>query len=274
MTHQTTVEILAIGNELLRGEILDTNTHWMCRLVNSRGGTVVRVTMLPDIEEEIAQAVHAAIKRGVGMVLTSGGLGPTDDDLTLAAVAKGAGVDLLLHGRAREMVRQRYDDFYAQGVMSEGGLNPFREKMAWLPKGAVPLYNPVGTAPGVLLKIGSTAIISLPGVPPELKGIINESLKEFLDEHFGSGGSFARMITVRCNDESIMAPALSRVVADYPQVYIKSLARPLGEVPELDILFTATSGEAKDREQWVNGAVANLQQGLTDLGLEHWQKKA
>lgn len=273
MTIEATVEILAIGNELLRGEILDTNTHWICQLVNSRGGQVVRVTMLPDMEEEIAAAVKDAVQRGVGLVLTSGGLGPTDDDLTLAAVAKGAGVDLVLHPEAREMVRQRYDDFYAEGVIAEGGLNPFREKMAWLPNGAVPLHNPVGTAPGVLLPIGATAIISLPGVPPELKAILNESLKGFLDERFGSGGSFARMITVRCNDESIMAPALTRVVAAYPQVYIKSLARALGEVPELDILFTATSPEAEEREQWVNGALSHLQQGLTDLGLEHWLKK-
>lgn len=273
MSQQGTVEILAIGNELLRGEILDTNTHWICQLVNSRGGRVVRVTLLADIEDEIAGAVRAAVERGTGLVVTSGGLGPTDDDLTLAAVARGAGVALELDARAREMVRQRYDDFFAQGVMAEGGLNPFREKMAWLPVGAEPLYNPVGTAPGVLLQVGRTTIISLPGVPPELKGIINDTLRNFLDAFFGSGGAFARMITVRCNDESIMAPALSRVVADFPQVYIKSLARALGEVPELDILFTATSGEANEREQWVNGAVAHLQQGLSSLGIEHWLKK-
>nr|WP_320009776.1 competence/damage-inducible protein A [uncultured Desulfobulbus sp.] len=273
MAGQVQVEILSIGNELLRGEILDTNTQWMCQLVNSRGGEVVRVTMVPDIQEEIAAAVQAAIERSVDLVFTSGGLGPTEDDLTLAAVAKGAGVALELDPQAREMVRQRYDDFFAQGVMDEGGLNPFREKMAWLPKGAEPLYNPAGTAPGVHLQVGKTSIISLPGVPPELKGIINESLAPFLDTLFGSGGSFARMITVRCNDESIMASALSRVVAEYPQVYIKSLARPLGETPELDVLFTATSAELKDRELWVNGAVANLQDGLTELGLKHWEKE-
>nr|WP_321464500.1 molybdopterin-binding protein [uncultured Desulfobulbus sp.] len=273
MTQQQTVEILSIGNELLRGEILDTNTHWICQLVNSRGGKVVRVTLLPDIEEEIAAAVRAGIDRGVGLLLTSGGLGPTDDDLTLAAVARGAGVDLVLHARAREMVRQRYDDFFAQGVMAEGGLNPFREKMAWLPRGAEPIYNPAGTAPGVLLRVGSTAIVSLPGVPPELKGILSESLKDFLDEQFGRGGSYARMITVRCNDESIMAPALTSVVAAYPQVYIKSLARALGEVPELDILFTAVSGKAEECERWVDGAVAHLQEGLSGLGLEHWLKR-
>jgi molybdenum cofactor synthesis domain-containing protein len=272
MTQQVTVEILAIGNELLRGEILDTNTHWICQLVNSRGGRVVKVTMLPDIEEEIAGAVREAIRRGVGLVLTSGGLGPTDDDLSLAAVAKGAGVELALDARAREMVRQRYDDFYGQGVIAEGGLNPFREKMAWLPVGAEPLHNPVGTAPGVLLQVGQTAIISLPGVPPELKGILNGTLKTFFDQRFGSGGSFSRMLTVRCNDESIMAPALSRVVAHYPQVYIKSLARALGEVPELDILFTASGGEVGEREQWVNGAAAELQQELSALGIDHWEK--
>jgi len=274
MAQQVRVEILSIGNELLRGEILDTNTQWICQLVNSRGGEVVRVTMLPDIKEEIAAAVQAAIDREVDLLFTSGGLGPTEDDLSLAAVAQGAGVAFELDDQAREMVRQRYDDFFAQGVMDEGGLNPFREKMAWLPKGAEPLYNPSGTAPGVHLRVGKTSIISLPGVPPELKGIINESLASFLDSLFGSGGSFARMITVRCNDESIMAPALSRVVAEYPQVYIKSLARPLGEAPELDILFTATSAEPRERELWVNGAVANLQDGLTELGLKHWQKEA
>ena len=272
MSHQVTVEILAIGNELLRGEILDTNTHWICQLVNSRGGRVVRVTMLPDSEEEIAQAVRSAIERGVEVVFTSGGLGPTDDDLSLAAVARGAGLGLALDGRAREMVRQRYDDFHARGVIAEGGLNPFREKMAWLPVGAEPLHNPVGTAPGVMLGVGPTVIISLPGVPPELKGIISETLKPFLDQRFGSNGSFARTITVRCNDESIMAPALSHVVAHSPRVYIKSLARALGEVPELDILFTATGGLADEREHWVNDAVTNLQQGLDALGIEHWEK--
>ena len=95
MTPPPTVEILAIGNELLRGEILDTNTQWLCRLVTARGGRVGRVTLLADVEAEIAAAVRAAIERGVAVLFTSGGLGPTDDDLTLAAVARGAGVEVV-----------------------------------------------------------------------------------------------------------------------------------------------------------------------------------
>lgn len=272
MSAPVTVEILVVGNELLRGEILDTNTHWLCRLINSRGGQVTRVTLLPDIEAEVAEAVRSAIARDAGVVFTSGGLGPTDDDLTLAAVAKGAGVALTLDAAAREMVRQRYDDFHAQGVLAEGGLNPFREKMAWLPTGAEPLPNPVGTAPGVLLRAGGSVIISLPGVPPELEAIVTHSLADFMDQTFGGGGAFARALTVRCNDESIMVPALSRVVDRYPQVYIKSLARALGEVPELDILFTVVGGDAAMRQAQVDGAVAELQQGLTALGIAHWEK--
>ena len=69
-----------------------------------------------------------------------------------------------------------------------------------------------------------------------------------------------------------MAPALTRVVAAYPQVYIKSLARALGEVPELDILFTANGSGVDACAPWVNGAVAALQQELTALGIAHWDK--
>jgi molybdenum cofactor synthesis domain-containing protein len=273
MSEPITVEILCVGNELLRGEIQDTNTNWICRLINSRGGHVVRVTILPDLEEEIAAAVESAIERGVGVLFTSGGLGPTDDDLTLAAVSKGAGVDLILNETARQMVKERYDDFHTQGILTEGGLNPFREKMAWLPAGAQPIHNPEGTAPGVLLRKGGTTIICLPGVPPELEAIITHSLADFIDETFGTGGSSQRTLTVRCNDESLMVPALSRVVSRFPQVYIKSLARALGEVPELDILFTTTSGEVTERKTLVDRAFRTMKQGLADLGIAHWEKR-
>ena len=266
------VELLVVGNELLRGEVQDTNTRWICRLINSRGGRVTRATMLPDTVEEIEGAVRSAIERGVDLVFVSGGLGPTDDDLTLAAVAKGADVELALDECARQMVRERYDDFHGQGVLAEGGLNPFREKMAWLPIGAQPLHNPVGTAPGVLLHVRHTTIICLPGVPSELEGIVTLSLAAFIDRIFGAGNSCTRVLTVRCNDESIMAPALSRVVACHPQVYIKSLARVLGGIPELDILMTASGEGEAEPEALVAAAVADLRQGLTALVLVHWEK--
>lgn len=272
MPKPVTVEILVVGNEILIGDIQDTNTNWICKLINARGGYVARVTMLRDIPEQISAAVRDAVERGVDILFTSGGLGPTADDLTVAAVAEGAGVELRLDERARQMVKDSYDDFYARGIMAEGGLNPAREKMAWLPVGAEPLRNPVGTAPGVLFRAGKTDIICLPGVPSELKGIITSSLQEFLDEKLGGGGSLTRAITVRCNDESVMEPVLSRVAPAHPRVYIKSLARTLWETPELDITLTVTGGEPEERERLLHAAYSDLREGLTGIGIDNWDK--
>ena len=91
MSQAGSVEILVVGNEILIGDIQDTNTNWICKLINGRGGYVARATMLRDIPAEIADAVRSAIVRGVAVLFTSGGLGPTADDLTVAAVADGAG---------------------------------------------------------------------------------------------------------------------------------------------------------------------------------------
>lgn len=264
-----TVEILIIGNEILVGDIKDTNTNWLCQLVNGRGGFVARATVVRDIPDEIAGAVRAALDRGVDVLFTSGGLGPTADDLTLAAVAQGAGLPLRLDPVALKMVKDQYDWFFEQGVMAEGGLNPAREKMAWLPEGGAPLFNPGGTAPGVLIRSGGTTIISLPGVPSELKGIITHSLQDFLDQTFGRGGSNSRAMTVRCNDESILEPVLSRVAPDHPRVYIKSLATTVGENPELDITLTVTGGEETERERLLRAAYEDLRSGLDGIGIVH-----
>lgn len=273
MSEPVIVEIFIIGNEILIGDIQDTNTHWLCKEINSLGGRISRVTLLRDVDAVIAGEVHAALARGAEVIITSGGLGPTADDLTLAAVARGVGVEVRLHEQALQMVRDRYDELTAQGVLTQGGLNPAREKMAWLPAGAVPLSNPVGTAPGVLLKTGRTAIISLPGVPSELKGIFNSSLQPFLQETFRGGISVMQTITVQSNDESLMEPVLSRVVNDHPGIYIKSLARTLGETRELDITLTAVGSDQALLDAQLGAALHDLQNGLTALGIGHRKKE-
>lgn len=273
MSEPVIVEIFIIGNEILIGDIQDTNTHWLCKEINSLGGRISRVTLLRDVDAVIAGEVSAALARGAEVIITSGGLGPTADDLTLAAVARGVGVEVRLHEQALQMVRDRYDELTAQGVLTQGGLNPAREKMAWLPEGAVPLSNPVGTAPGVLLKTGRAAIISLPGVPSELKGIFNSSLQPFLQETFRGGISVMQTITVQSNDESLMEPVLSRVVNDHPNIYIKSLARTLGETRELDITLTAVGSDQAVLDAQLGAALHDLQNGLTALGIGHRKKE-
>ncbi len=272
MEKSATVEIIIIGNEILTGDILDTNTNWLAKLVHSRGGKVDRVTVVPDELSTIAEAVRGAVSRKVDIVFTTGGLGPTSDDLTLKGIAAGTDREVELHEEALEMVRKQYDYFFEQGIMAQGGLNPARETMAWLPRGAEPLFNAVGTAPGVFLKVGETAVISMPGVPSELKVIINQSLQHFLGEIFGEGEAMTKSVTVECNDESMLDPVLIRVVEEYPEIYTKSLATKIGETPYMDIFMTITGiGEKK---LLLNKAFQELCNGLKEQGFELIKKES
>jgi molybdopterin-biosynthesis enzyme MoeA-like protein len=154
--------------------------------------------------------------------------------------------------------------------------------MAWLPAGAIPLHNPVGSAPGVLFQTGSSTIISLPGVPAEMKGIFNSSLQPFLNQTFSDGVSAIRSITVRCNDESVMAPVLRQVAKLHPKVYIKSLANTFtqedeakgpGRVfgsPEIKITLFVTGTGQREIEGSITAALHDLQEGLTSIGIAHW----
>lgn len=259
------VEILIVGNEILTGDILDTNTHWLCKMVHGRGGTVVRVTVVPDQVEVIAEAVRAAIDRDTDILFTSGGLGPTPDDLTLEAVAKGTGRKIVLHPGALEMIKKQYDYFFTKGIVSQRKLTPARKKMAFLPQGAEPLFNGTGIAPGVFLQFQQTAIISVPGVPSEQQAIINTSLKQFLDQVFGDGAALSRRLTIKCGGESLVEPALRKIIEQYPEVYTKSLASALGENPELDILMTITG--VGEKEALLNKAFNELCSRVTELGL-------
>ena len=270
MSEATTVEILIVGNEILNGDIQDTNTNWLCKQISNLGEAVSRAAVVRDIVEAIAAEIRAALERGTRVIFTSGGLGPTVDDLTLVGVAKGAAVEVTLHDEALRMVKDCYDEWAAKGLIAQGGITPAREKMAWLPTGAVPLHNPLGSAPGVLLQKGNSSIISLPGIPSELKGIFNSSLQPFLNQTFSGRASLMRSITVRCNDESIMEPVLSRVVKLHPGVYIKSLANSFG-TPEIKVTLFLTGTDQSEIECLVDAALTDLQDGLTSIGIAHWK---
>ncbi|WP_354625322.1 competence/damage-inducible protein A [Psychromonas sp. MME2] len=264
MNKTADVEILIVGNEILSGDIVDSNTNWLCKFIHQRGGAVSRVTVVPDVIEVIADAVRAAVSRQVDILFTSGGLGPTSDDLTLQAVAKGSDRDLVLHSEALELVRKQYDHFFEAGIMSQGGLNPAREKMAYLPVGSEPIINPIGTAPAVFLPLQQTTIISVPGVPSELQAIIEQSLQPFLDSVFVGGAAISKRVTVSCNDESLLESVLLPVVKNYPEIYTKSLATTIGEKPEMDIIMSISG--IGEKTFILEKAFQELCDGLTRLG--------
>jgi len=216
------IEIICVGNELLIGKTLNTNAQWLAKRITSLGLSVRRITTVGDEVEEISSAIRETIQRKSSFVITTGGLGPTFDDKTLEGIAKALQRQLEIHDQAFKMLEEKYRKFVEEGRMEKLELTPPRVKMARLPEGAEPLFNPVGTAPGVIMKNNETTIVALPGVPHEMKAIFEESLVPVLKKAAGKATFFETSIDVTGCMESAIAPLIERVMHDNPYVYIKS----------------------------------------------------
>ena len=264
----TKVEVLAIGNEILLGLIEDTNSNYLCRVVRGVGGRVRHIAVLPDEIDAIALDLRASLQRGAELIFTCGGLGPTDDDLTLAGIAKAIGRKLEINAAAQEFVERRYRDFASQGYVSSADLSEARLKMARLPEGARVLENPLGAAPAVVVEVNGAVIVSLPGVPAELKSIVEGPLQDLLARVFGRGSYREHEITVGCGDESELAPALRRVASRHPEVYIKSRASHFGPDTRFRIVISATAATADEADRMIASAASDLTRTLEDAGIQ------
>ena len=261
------VEIIAIGDELLQGDVLDTNTNWLCRQITGLGGRVQRAVIVPDKQEVIGREIHEARNRQSRLVLTTGGLGPTADDLTLAAVAQATNRPLTLNQDALAIVRTKYKALAQQGAVDEAAITPAREKMAHLPQGATPLDNPMGAAPGVLLEIGALTLVSLPGVPTELKAIFEQALQPTLKAIFGKTAYLEKLVIIDCNDESVLAPILQTVAARHPTVYVKSRAKSFGVAVKFRVTLSTTGASKAAVEQALAEVLHDLEKALSAQGI-------
>lgn len=219
MRKSATAEIIAIGNELLIGHTLDTNSHWIAKHLTKHGWTLQRITVVRDSLTAIKAAVSEALQRRPTLLITLGGLGPTYDDMTVKGVALALRRKLVVNPDALAMIKARY-----KRLETTTGLTSFRKKMATLPRGAQPIPNPVGTAPGVLIKVGGSKLVSLPGVPSEMKAIFNGSIVPLLK---GSNQQPPREAYLGLVGiiESALAPALDRTRKAFPGLYFKSHPR-------------------------------------------------
>ncbi|MCX8191744.1 MAG: molybdopterin-binding protein, partial [Nitrososphaerales archaeon] len=215
-------EIIPIGNELLLGEVLDTNSQWMAKKITELGGFVTRITIVGDDVEIISSTIQEALKRRPSWIITCGGLGPTYDDKTLAGIAKATGRELIVNRDAVKMLEERYRILVEKGVVKDGRLTPTRLKMATLPEGAIPIQNRVGTAPAVLLKVNDVKIVSLPGVPSEMKDIFEHSLIPLFKEDIGRIYHSEMFLEVIDIVESKIAPILDKVLEGKSNIYVKS----------------------------------------------------
>lgn len=221
-----TASLLAIGNELLNGAVRDTNLFSLSQHLTRMGFSVEYTAMVRDIPRKIADLVLFLLAQHPDVLLCSGGLGPTEDDLTLSALAEALHTHLALNGAAANLVECHYDRLLAQHYLTQRGPAFAREKMATLPLGAQPLPNPVGTAPGVKMEHQGTVIYVLPGVPAELEAIFAASVAPELLRRFTPGIWAEYSMLVYCDDEADLAIPLRDVARRHPEVYLKSLAKP------------------------------------------------
>jgi len=250
MTHH--IEIICVGNELLIGKIANTNAQWLAKRITTMGLNVNRITVVSDNTDDISSVVKESIRRKPKIIITTGGLGPTFDDKTLEGIAKALNQPLKVNPEAIKMIEEKYHQYLQEGRIEEKiELTPPRIKMATLPEKAQPLHNPVGTAPGVLIKHNATTIIALPGVPSEMEAIFDESMQPMLRKMAGEAIFYETSITVDGVMESDMAPLIDKTMHDNPYIYIKSHPGHRGEgKPHLELHLSTTapdSGTAKNR---------------------------
>jgi len=254
------IEIVCVGNELLIGKVVNTNSQWLAKRITTLGLNVSRITTVGDEVEEIAKAVQEALKRKPQFIFTTGGLGPTFDDKTMEGAAKALGLTLQTHEKALKMIRETYRRYAEEGrIDKEIELTPPRIKMAKLPKGAEPLSNPVGTAPGVQLKHEGTTIIALPGVPSEMRAIFEESVAPMLKRVAGNLTFYETSIDVTGIMESDIAPLIDHTMHDSPYVYIKSHPSHTGEgKPHLELHLSTTAPDSTTAKNRVSKALMQI----------------
>jgi nicotinamide-nucleotide amidase len=265
------IEIICVGNELLIGKILNTNAHWLAKRTTSLGMTVRRVTVVSDDIAEIATAVRESLKRKPKLIITTGGLGPTFDDKTLQGIALGLHRTLEVNPAALRMLRERYKN-YAKTATGKIELTPARLKMATLPEGAEPLCNPVGTAPGVLLKADEIQIIALPGVPPEMEAIFEKSVAKIVKKAAGKSRFLEESLRAENIMESTLSPLIDRVMKDNPEVYVKShvFTQPKvqveGQKSHIELHFSITTQETKTARNHLKAAKQQLSKLVQEKG--------
>lgn len=184
----SSASIVSIGNELLIGHTTDTNATYICQQLLSIGIPVVSVYTVGDDVGQIVRALKRAAE-DADIVVATGGLGPTDDDLTRQAFAEFLGVELQLDSKLLETIRR----FFTK----RGLLMPARNTIqAHIPAGANPIENPLGTAPGICVRVQQKLLFALPGVPVEMKQMFESSvLPQFKQQ---GGGRFTVIRKVRC----------------------------------------------------------------------------
>ena len=263
MSERPAIEIYSIGTELLNGQIQDTNSFWMAQQIAALGGYVRRIAILDDDMDELTGVLKDACQRGTRVVITTGGLGPTPDDMTVEAIAKIMGVGT----EVDETLVKRYME--SRGIEKRADVSEGLIKMATKPKGSVAHSNPAGVAPCVEAQIGETTIYSLPGPPREVEALFRQSVEDALA---GIYDDVRLSLRVAVNlPESQCGPILHSVMSQYPNTYLKAfvaLRERTADGQRLPVDIVVWGKEAEEAQALLDKALAEFKAQAFEKGSE------
>jgi len=249
MLYDISAETIAIGTELLLGETADTNTCFIARALRGLGVNLFRATTVGDNADRIAQAIREALGRS-GIVITTGGLGPTVDDPTRQAVAQAVDVELVYRPKLWKHIAAR---------IARYGRTPTenQKRQAYIPMGAIAIENPVGTAPAFIVETGRNAIISLPGVPREMETLLTQTVIPYLQKRYElheiikirnlhAGGVGEAWIDEQIGDLEALTNPTVGLSAHSGIIDIRITAKA-GSEPEVDRMLGAIEADIRER---------------------------
>ena len=227
-------EIITIGDELLIGQVVDTNSAWMGQELNKIGIEVLRIVSIRDREKEILEAIDNAMER-VNIVLVTGGLGPTKDDITKQTLCKYFHTELVFSEEVFENVKRV--------LAGKIPMNALNKSQAMVPKDCTVINNPVGSASVSWFERDGKVLVSMPGVPQEMTAVMTESVLPKLHERFQTDVIMHQTFLVQHYPESVLAEKLEPWESALPEC-IK-----LAYLPKLGIIRLRLTGRGQNREE-------------------------
>lgn len=227
-------EIITIGDELLIGQIVDTNSAWMGQELNKIGIEVLRIVSIRDREKEILEAIDNAMER-VNIVLVTGGLGPTKDDITKQTLCKYFHTELVFSEEVFENVKRV--------LAGKIPMNALNKSQAMVPKDCTVINNPVGSASVSWFERDGKVLVSMPGVPQEMTAVMTESVLPKLHERFQTDVIMHQTFLVQHYPESVLAEKLEPWESALPEC-IK-----LAYLPKLGIIRLRLTGRGQNRKE-------------------------
>ena len=231
-TGSVNIEIIATGDELIYGRILDTNSHWIAKRVAEMGARLRRVTMIGDEPELIGSTLLNALKRDAHFIMITGGLGPIEDDLTVDSIGVALGQSTVIDEEGASKIEATYQK---RGITEQSSIDRGR-RMARILEESQPMQNPVGFAVGMKIDIGGKTVCTLPGVPSEMKGMFDAHVAPMIMSQTKTV-FVARTFNVSMVWKDFF-PLYRRMQVDYPDIYIKNAATPPVEDEDRDKVHT------------------------------------